>query len=418
MKLLLSIGISVVLLFLLEKQIKKYSAAFYIGAILVGFTAAWMPSDWIPTWLNTFITDYVRRGVIATSLFLIVMYAILMPPKSKAQKVFMGLRGEIAIIASLLILSHNIYYGKRYFHMLFTDAAKMQPAERMAAMCSLLMIALLIPLTITSFKTIRKKMPAKKWKKLQRWSYLYYALMYIHVATIFSPQIQRGNMKYCVDLCIYTILFGTYATMRIRKYYLKKKKVPIGNKVAFAGTILSLGVCVGVSGLTVSASKKIEEASKTTEIEKESENEQESKNEQEESQLETEENKEEERISETEKNPDIEEQTEIQTDEAEQKESEQQGEEKNAAYQDGTWSGEGVGYYGKVNVEVSVESGEITNIKVVKYEDDDEYFQDARSGVVKEILAAQSADVDVVSGATYSSKGIMQAVEDALEKAK
>ena len=111
MKLLLSIGISVVLLFLLEKQIKKYSAAFYIGAILVGFTAAWMPSDWIPTWLNTFITDYVRRGVIATSLFLIVMYAILMPPKSKAQKVFMGLRGEIAIIASLLILSHNMYYG-------------------------------------------------------------------------------------------------------------------------------------------------------------------------------------------------------------------------------------------------------------------------------------------------------------------
>ncbi|MCI7813588.1 MAG: FMN-binding protein [Lachnospiraceae bacterium] len=360
MKLLLSIGVSVVLLFLLEKQIKKYSPVFYIGAVIVGLMAAWMPSEWIPGWLNTFVTDYIRRGVVATSLFLIVMYAILMPPKSKSQKVFMGLRGEIAIMASLLILSHNMYYGKRYFRMLFTDIQGLQTAERVAALCSLLMIALLIPLTITSFKTVRRKMPAKKWKQLQRWSYLYYALMYLHVATIFSPQIQRGNMKYCVDLCIYTILFGGYAALRIRKYYLKKKKVPLGNRAAIVGAVLSLGVCIGVSGVTVSAAKKTE-----------------------------------------------------------QPETEQAEESKTGyGYQDGTWDGEGIGYYGKINVEVLVESGEITNIKVVKYEDDDEYFQDARSGVVKEILDQQSTEVDVVSGATYSSKGIIKAVEDALEKAK
>ena len=60
----------------------------------------------------------------------------------------------------------------------------------------------------------------------------------------------------------------------------------------------------------------------------------------------------------------------------------------------------------------------ITSISIDSYIDDDDYFGDAQSGVVSAILSTQSPDVSAVSGATYSSKGIMAAVRDALAQAE
>ena len=85
---------------------------------------------------------------------------------------------------------------------------------------------------------------------------------------------------------------------------------------------------------------------------------------------------------------------------------------------DGVWSGEGQGYQGKVTVEVTVSEGVIIDVKVTGYADDPEYFNDAKNGVVKQILEQQEAKADAVSGATYSSRGILEAVENALLQAK
>ena len=84
---------------------------------------------------------------------------------------------------------------------------------------------------------------------------------------------------------------------------------------------------------------------------------------------------------------------------------------------DGTFTGSGSGYRGETSVSVKVESGKITDITVVSYSDDKKYFQKAESKVIAEILETQDTDVDTVGGATYSSKGIISAVDKALEAA-
>lgn len=83
-------------------------------------------------------------------------------------------------------------------------------------------------------------------------------------------------------------------------------------------------------------------------------------------------------------------------------------------YTDGTYTGTGSGYRGETDVQVTVENGYITDITVLSYADDDEFFSKAESGVIQEILSSQSTDVDTVSGATFSSEGIIEAVADAL----
>ena len=78
------------------------------------------------------------------------------------------------------------------------------------------------------------------------------------------------------------------------------------------------------------------------------------------------------------------------------------------SYEDGIWKGEAQGFGGVIQVEVTVEGGSITDISIVSAEKED---------IIPTIIDAQSADVDTISGATFSSTGIKNAVAQALEEA-
>lgn len=82
----------------------------------------------------------------------------------------------------------------------------------------------------------------------------------------------------------------------------------------------------------------------------------------------------------------------------------------------GTFSGSARGYGGTINVKVTVYGGKIKGITIVSHSGETPAFFDKAKAVVAKILAAQSVNVDTVSGATYSSNGILNAVADALSK--
>lgn len=88
------------------------------------------------------------------------------------------------------------------------------------------------------------------------------------------------------------------------------------------------------------------------------------------------------------------------------------------AWKDGTYEGEGQGFGGQIVVEVTIESGEITGIEVKEAEKEDSAYLGMAKDIIDGIVEAQSADVDTISGATFSSTGIREAVTQALEKAE
>ena len=81
---------------------------------------------------------------------------------------------------------------------------------------------------------------------------------------------------------------------------------------------------------------------------------------------------------------------------------------------DGTYKGSANGYGGKVTVNVTVSKKTMTAIDIVSAPGETYSFFQRAKGVIDEMLTAQSTDVDVVSGATYSSNGIIGAVKNAL----
>ena len=83
-------------------------------------------------------------------------------------------------------------------------------------------------------------------------------------------------------------------------------------------------------------------------------------------------------------------------------------------FQNGIYTGTGEGYRGKVTVTVKVDDGKITELVLDDYADDKSYMERAKNRIFQEMISRQNTDVDAVSGATYSSNGLIEAVNKAL----
>lgn len=85
-------------------------------------------------------------------------------------------------------------------------------------------------------------------------------------------------------------------------------------------------------------------------------------------------------------------------------------------YKDGVYIGKGTGFKGTITATVTIRNGKIAEIELENEADDEPFFTNA-SALTDTIIQAQNTEVDVVSGATYSSKGILEAVDNALAQA-
>ena len=381
------------------KAVKKKPAVLYGICILLSLVSIFYPREGGLPFLDFFFKKIMQRGILAGSLFIWVMIAPVLPKRFSGRKTIYLLRGEMAISASLITLAHNLAFGGKYFGAVFFGQGHISLMELHAAIVSCLMILLLIPLTITSFQTIRRKMQAKTWKKLQNWSYLFYLLLYLHIFFIYQGALIRGKGEYFFTLMLYSFLFGFYGFLRIRQYRMQKetrekKAFPLLRIAGilpivclFLSVFYSAGKYRAALEANVNKSRMQESAAETTESTQTA--------------------------------------TEAAGDKASANSSNASSDSKGSdansasgAYKDGEYLGKASAYNGNVEVKVTISGGKMTAIDIVKTKDDEDYFFDAQKKVIPEILEKQSTDVDAVAGATTSSEGIAHAVQKALEQAK
>ncbi|MCD7843894.1 MAG: FMN-binding protein [Clostridiales bacterium] len=95
----------------------------------------------------------------------------------------------------------------------------------------------------------------------------------------------------------------------------------------------------------------------------------------------------------------------------------QAAEEAESGYQDGVYTGTGTGFGGEITLSVTIEGGEIIEVEIVSAPGEDPSYLSQAETLLDSIVNAQSADLDTVSGATFSSTGILEAAQNALEEA-
>ena len=401
------------------KAVKKKPAVLYGICILLSLVSIFYPREGGLPFLDFFFKKIMQRGILAGSLFILVMLAPVLPKRFSGRKTIYLLRGEMAICASLITLAHNLAFGGKYFGALFLGQGHISLMELHAAIVSCLMILLLIPLTITSFQTVRRKMQAKTWKRLQNWSYLFYLLLYLHIFFIYQGALIRGKGEYFFTLMLYSFIFGFYGFLRIRQYRVQKetrekKAVPllrIGGILPIVCLFLSVFYSAGKYRAALEANVDKIRAQETVAESKESaDNAAENKG-----SVESIGNGEEKSDSALEASGD---KASANSTAASSDSKAVDANSASGTYKDGEYFGKASAYNGNVEVKVTISGGKMTAIDIVKTKDDEDYFFDAQKKVIPEILEKQSTDVDAVAGATTSSEGIAHAVEKALEQAK
>ena len=222
----LIVGLIAITLFyiLFANIIKKYPVLFYMATyILIIPVVLYYETKFyreMPIWFTKYVMDIFRRGIFSTVTSMIVMFLGVVTTHNKYTRKLMSIRGEMSIIGCFAALCHNVAFGIRYFVEFFTNASKMNVYTKTATIISLILIAMMIPLMITSFKCVRKKMKAKNWKNLQKLAYPFFYLIYVHLMVLFMHKPE----KHMLSIALYTFIYLIYTILRLRKYLLIKKR--------------------------------------------------------------------------------------------------------------------------------------------------------------------------------------------------
>lgn len=203
---------------LCSRSLRRHAVWYYVGAFAVLAVFFYGEFFGLPevVWRPLFYA--IDQCMLGTALFVVVMVIGALPRDSWFSQRLRPVRGELSIFAWILCLGHLVYLTviPRLVKIALTLKFAM-PLTVAGLVVSLILLVLLIVLGVTSFKCVKRHMSAKTWKAVQRWSYLFYALVYVHLMLMLWPTISTGAPKAVFTGIVYSIIFIGYAILRVRR---------------------------------------------------------------------------------------------------------------------------------------------------------------------------------------------------------
>lgn len=172
----------------------------------------------MPSYLK-YIEKLTYNGYVSTFLFVVVMFMGVMSRNMSLTKHFMKIRAELAIVASLLIVPHIYVHGLKLI-MILMSGKHLTTNRIIYSIAGVLAVVIMIPLFVTSFNFAKRKLKGRMWKKIQRWSYVFYGLIYVHILFAYLNS-KNINMK---NVIILNIVFICYTVLKLIKVFNKSNK--------------------------------------------------------------------------------------------------------------------------------------------------------------------------------------------------
>lgn len=188
------------------------------GLYLVGVAA-----NFPPTVLRV-LAPVVQQGMVATALFVIVMYCGVFSEQSPARRIIGPIRAELSIMACILALAHCLNYLSSYIGVLTAHIEALTANQGASLVVALVLFALLGVLGITSAKAVKRRMHAITWKNVQRASYVFFGLIFVHEVLILYPAALKGTGSAASTLTASAVVFGLYAVVRIGRFILDRSR--------------------------------------------------------------------------------------------------------------------------------------------------------------------------------------------------
>ncbi|PAT01113.1 hypothetical protein CI105_08260 [Candidatus Izimaplasma bacterium ZiA1] len=171
------------------KTIRKQNTKLYVGFTVLAILSFLLRYK-LP------FTEPLNQGYLGFSFLYLVMFAGALKKGSRLSKSLMSIRREYSIIGFILLSPHSFKYLVEFLN-----------GDRSFEWFGILPYIIMLPLFVTSFMIIRKKMSNKAWIKLQRFAYIAYILIFIHLIIVAKAP----------NLFVYIILFIPYIVLKLKK---------------------------------------------------------------------------------------------------------------------------------------------------------------------------------------------------------
>lgn len=214
MNLIIALVAAVGFAVLLRGPIKKFPVAFYVLAIVVDAVFLAQAISSFSAVAGRALFPFMQQGLFAFGLLSVVMFIGVLPESSKAKRYLRPVRGELSIIASILIIGHVINYFQPIF-MRALSGAGVKTSVLAGVVLSVVLVVLLAILMVTSFRHVRNAMDATVWKRVQLLAYPFYVLVFCHITAMLMPAALNGAGRAVVVVALYAVLLVAYAGLRL-----------------------------------------------------------------------------------------------------------------------------------------------------------------------------------------------------------
>lgn len=203
---------SIVFALVCKKPLKAVPWAFYAAAIVLDVLFIVDATTRMPGLVHDGLYLLIHKCTLATALFVVVMYIGVFRKDGWVSQQLRPVRAELSILAWLLALGHVALYLGSYVTRLASGIAR--PAVALSLGVALLLLVLLLVLGVTSFNEVKKRMSKTQWRRVQKWAYPFFGLVYVHLMLMLAPAALQGGAAAQASVAAYTVVFGGYAVGR------------------------------------------------------------------------------------------------------------------------------------------------------------------------------------------------------------
>lgn len=201
-----------------KKPLKSKPGIFYAAAIMIDVVYMAATYGFVGGWVKDISFLVVQKSTLAVALFIVVMFIGTFPAGSRPRSYLMPIRAGLSIIATFLALGHICAYAGSYLYRIPSGFESAPASLKLSLVTALVLFVLIVVLGVTSFNFVKRKMSGTRWKSIQRWAYLFYGFVYLHLALMLAPSALAGSRTAIGGMIAYTIIFGSYAVARILRY--------------------------------------------------------------------------------------------------------------------------------------------------------------------------------------------------------
>ncbi|MBQ9954281.1 MAG: ferric reductase-like transmembrane domain-containing protein [Eggerthellaceae bacterium] len=213
--------VTALLTYICQPAIKQFPAVLYLAAacLVALFLAA--PYASFPGFLERALFFLIHKGTLALSLFCVVMFIGVLPHGASLRHRLAAIRAELSICACILVAGHMGLYLVSYLSRI--GVHPVGPLVLTSLAIAIVLLVIVVALGITSIDSVKQRMGARAWSRLHKLAYVFFGLVFVHLALMLVPSAMAGSQESAVKMAAYAIIFGSYAALRLRLAVSEKK---------------------------------------------------------------------------------------------------------------------------------------------------------------------------------------------------